>query len=97
MKVLQTEVVVGWEWGLHMRPATRIVQTARQYQADVTIKNETRHADGKSLMQLLTLGACCDTRLTLQVEGPDARVLTEAIARIFKEASPFQAASVHSL
>jgi phosphotransferase system HPr (HPr) family protein len=51
----QTNVTVKWPGGLHMRPATHVVQTAREYQSNIAVCKRSRHADAKSLTQILTL------------------------------------------
>lgn len=65
--------------GLHMRAAERFVSLARQFQAEVRVGHAGRRVSGRSLLDLLTLGAVCGTRLELEAEGPDAAAALDAL------------------
>ena len=65
--------------GLHARAASRLVQTAQGYAAEITITNGDHAANGKSIMAIMMLQASAGTELTLSVEGDDE---TEAMMAI---------------
>ena len=65
------EIPLVNEKGLHTRTSTEFVKRAMQFQSDVKVIHGGRSADGKSVMELLTLGAKKGTTLKLFVEGPD--------------------------
>ncbi len=71
----QTEVCHAC--GLHLRVASRFVQLSRQFQSDVRVLCNGRTANGKSVLDLITLGAACGACLEIEINGPDA---DEAIA-----------------
>ena len=50
----------------------------------IELVNESHRADGKSILELLTLAAEAGTRLVVEATGPDAREALEAIGGLFE-------------
>ncbi len=65
--------------GLHLRAASRVVQLAQQFQSEIRVLCEGRPANGKSILDLLTLAAQSGSRLEIEASGADAM---EAIAAL---------------
>ncbi|HET7465324.1 MAG TPA: HPr family phosphocarrier protein [Candidatus Dormibacteraeota bacterium] len=60
--------------GLHARPATVFVRTAAGLSSDVRVQNLDRpgtRANGKSILEVLTLGASEGQRIEVTVDGQD--------------------------
>lgn len=69
--------------GLHARPATAFVQLAAALTSAVTVENLDRPgavADGKSILEVLTLGASPGHRIRVTADGPDEGSDLAAIA-----------------
>ena len=83
------QVEITNELGLHLRAANRWVELARQFQSEVRVFWKGRSADGKSILDLLTLGAEPGALLELEVDGPDseeaAAALSELVERRFHD------------
>jgi phosphocarrier protein HPr len=63
------------ELGFHARPVMAFVDIANQFQSQIKVYKggeEPAEADGKSVMQMLTLAASKDTELRIDADGPDA-------------------------
>jgi len=58
--------------GFHARPAHRFMQLASGFQAEVQIIKGNETINGKSILDLLTLGAGNGTTLTLRASGERA-------------------------
>ena len=82
-ETISREVVVGIEQGLHARPADLVAREARKWQSRIELVADRQRADGKSILDLLTLAAEAGTRLVVEATGPDAREAVEAIGRLF--------------
>ena len=67
----QIELVVQNQTGLHARPAKVLANLAKQFRADVSIQCAEKRANAKSMLSVLTLGAGCGSRITLQANGED--------------------------
>lgn len=85
MPQIEKEVTIKCSQGLHARPAAMFVQTASKFTSSVTITKGDEQINGKSIMDILTLGAQKDTVILLKVDGDDAeeafKVLEELLGR----------------
>ena len=68
--------------GLHARPCHAIVTAARGFQADLSVSCDGLEVNGKSILELMTLCAPCESSLTLRATGSDARELVAAVAAL---------------
>ncbi|SFK92997.1 phosphoenolpyruvate--protein phosphotransferase [Falsiroseomonas stagni] len=64
--------VLDYPSGLHARPATRWVETARATGARIQVRHGVRAADASALIALLQLGLRPGDALTISAEGRDA-------------------------
>lgn len=58
--------------GLHARPATRFAKIANQFFSEIKVSAKHKEANGKSVIELLTLGAERGTDIRITATGPDA-------------------------
>ncbi len=65
------------KYGFHVRPSTQFMQKAREFKSDITVEVNGMRADGKSIMQLMALGAMQGAVVKISAKGPDA---DEAVA-----------------
>ncbi len=63
--------------GFHVRPSTQFMQKAREFKSDITVEVNSLRADGKSIMQLMALGAMQGAVVKISAKGADAE---EAVA-----------------
>ena len=70
--------------GFHARPAHLFVKLAASFTCQVEIVKGNEVINGKSILDLLTLGAGNGTTLTLRANGPDAQEAVEALARLIE-------------
>ena len=57
--------------GLHARPAGKLATFAKQFASDIRVKTDSKEADGKRLLALMSLGATHGTALTFSISGND--------------------------
>lgn len=84
-QTVSREVVVGIPQGLHARPADLLAREARRWQSRIELVGASTRADGKSILELLTLAAEAGTRLVVEATGPDADEAVAAIGRLFEQ------------
>ncbi|WP_043090720.1 HPr family phosphocarrier protein, partial [Xanthomonas sp. SHU 166] len=70
---------VRYPTGLHARPATRWVETARGFAARIQVRAGDQVGDAKNLVSLLQLGLHAGDTVTISAEGQDAAA---ALARL---------------
>lgn len=79
------EVTVASPQGLHARPADLVAREARRWQSRIEFVRNSDRADGKSILDLLSLAAAEGTRLVIEATGPDADEALAAIGRLFEQ------------
>ena len=70
------------ELGMHARAATRFVQVANRYRADVYVEKDGQTVNGKSIMGVLMLVAAQGTVIRVRAEGDDAEEAMAALAEL---------------
>ncbi len=73
------DVTVQGEHGLHARPATALVDIAKQFKATIHVRHKDKVADGKSLISLLKLGGGKNAALRIMAHGEDADAALAAL------------------
>jgi phosphocarrier protein len=73
--------------GLHARVAASFVQTLRDFQAEATVGWEGRTVNGRSVLELLTLGAPYGSVLEVQTTGEDAVAALAALTQVVEQRS----------
>ena len=71
--------------GLHARAATRLVNCASGYSADVRLVRGARAVNAKSIMGVLTLAAATGAELVIEADGADEDAAVEAIAALIDD------------
>ena len=74
--------------GLHARPAAKFVSTAGQFEADITVRNETRGrgpVSAKSINLVATLGARQGHEVVVTAQGPDAEAALQALQALIDD------------
>ena len=69
--MIEREVTIVNKLGLHARAASRLVNCASTFAAEVWLKRGDREINGKSIMGVLTLAAGKGTVLSIRTEGED--------------------------
>jgi phosphocarrier protein FPr len=65
--------------GLHARPATAFVSLAKEFRADVRVRQGDKVVNGKSLASLLKLGAEGGSVIRVMAQGPDEAAALQAL------------------
>ncbi len=68
--------------GLHARPATRFAEIANSYFSDIRVKAKDKEVNGKSVIELLTLGAERGTDIRIIADGKDADAALDALSNL---------------
>ena len=71
--------------GLHMRPAMMFVDIASQYDSQITVSNDEKTVDGKSIMQISILAATYGTKLKIRAEGRDSEKAVESLRELVED------------
>ncbi len=82
--VVERHFVIMNELGLHARAATRFVQTANRFSAEVEVEKDGQKVNGKSIMGVLMLVAAKGCTVTVRSDGVDAAQAMDALGALIR-------------
>jgi phosphocarrier protein len=82
--VVQTEMVIRNQLGLHARACALFVKTAARFQAEVYVARDDLEVNGKSIMGVMMLAAEYGSELLLRADGSDEQDAVSAIAKLIE-------------
>ncbi len=77
--MINKEIVVRCESGLHNKQATYFVQKANEFECSVWIESGSRKMNAKSLLGIMSLGIVSGSTVNLIASGSDAEAAIEAL------------------
>jgi len=79
---MQASLTLTNKLGLHARAAAAFVRALAGLQAQVTVSWEGRSVNGRSVLELMTLGAPQGSALEIQASGADADAALAALTTV---------------
>ena len=73
MNVVETDIVICNQKGLHARAAAAFVKCINDIDAEVLVEKDGQEVDGNSILSLLMLAASKGTTIHLKASGNDAQ------------------------
>jgi len=89
---IEREFVVGYELGLHARPAGRFVTLAGKFRAEIQVTRGGEWVSGTSVLSLLSLAATQGTRLRIRALGEDAEAAIGALGALIENPDAIEGA-----
>ncbi len=83
-KALERKVKISNSNGMHARPATKFAEIANKYSSEIHVKTKNKEVEGKSVIDLLTLGAENGTEIIINAKGVDAAEALDALEGLVK-------------
>ncbi|SJZ94413.1 phosphocarrier protein HPr [Selenihalanaerobacter shriftii] len=77
--MLEKQITVKNETGIHARPASLLVQTANEFNADIKLVKDGQEVNAKSIMGVMSLGVNSNTQITIKADGDDSKEAVDAI------------------
>jgi phosphocarrier protein len=68
--------------GLHARPSTEFVRQANGFRSIVEVEVRGQKVNGKSVIEMMTLGAPVGTELLITTRGEDAEAALQALVNL---------------
>ncbi len=78
-------VVINSRSGLHARPASILAGAAKSFASNITLQNNDRTANCKSLLSILSLLAKFGDSVDIFVEGEDEEEAVRTMKALFEE------------
>ena len=80
--MVQRDLEITNERGLHARAAARFVKLVGQFQSAVTVSKDGNDVAGDSIMGLMMLAAAAGSTITVRIEGVDEAAAMKALAAL---------------
>jgi phosphocarrier protein len=74
--------------GLHMRPAYLFAETASKFESQVELVKDDIRINGKSVLDILTLGAAQGTEILVEAMGDDAQAAIDELEKLVESGFP---------
>lgn len=81
---MQCTVLINNRLGLHARAAAKLVDLAKRYSSQITLKKDQLEVDAKSIISVLMLAAKKGTTVNLCADGRDEKEALTAIAALIE-------------
>lgn len=82
--MINKEVVVCCESGLHNRQATYFVQKANEFDCNIWLESGSRKMNAKSLLGIMSLGIVTGATVNLIASGADAELAISALEELLQ-------------
>ncbi len=79
--MVEREAIVGFEEGIHGRPASDLVKMAKQFRSQVRVINGEREANAKSPLQVTAFAKKGDA-IIFRAEGDDEEEAVDALSKL---------------
>jgi len=83
--MIQKEITIINQAGMHTRPASMIVKIAAKYKSDFLISKNNFEVNGKSIIGVMTLAAEQGSKLLLIFNGEDEEALATEMIDFFEK------------
>ena len=83
--MVERDVTIGFEMGLHCRPAAFFVQNASKYSATIWLEKDGQRVNGKSILGILMLAAERSSTIKLIVDGEDENAAIGELSSVLQE------------
>jgi phosphocarrier protein len=81
--MIEKNVTVSNRAGIHARPSALLVQTTKNFKANIYIEKNSDRINAKSIMGIITLGASYGTELKIVADGPDEQEAVDSVLKLF--------------
>ena len=82
--MIEKNVIIKNETGLHARPAASLVQFVKKYDESIEIILDNKVADAKSIFNVMSLGISKGTEVTLRVDGENEEKTLEEVVNFIE-------------
>ena len=81
---LSRHILIVNKRGLHARAAAKLVTLVEQFGAEINLAKDGQTVSARSIMGLMMLGAGIGSKVTVSVEGWDAKEALDAVAALIE-------------
>lgn len=83
--MVEKQVRINNEIGLHARPASLFIQEAIKYSSHIEVWKDDKQYNGKSIMSILSMSGRKDDLITIKAEGEDSEEAVDALVNLLEK------------
>ncbi len=81
----QGKVILQNKYGLHMRPATKVIETCNRFgHCSIYLIKDGKRYDAKSIIEIMTIGAEQGSELIIETSGQNEIEALDALQKLFE-------------
>lgn len=80
--MISRNITVKNKTGIHARPASLFVSTASKFKSSITLENNGKKGNAKSMINILGLCISAGSEITIAAEGEDEAQAVEALVKL---------------
>jgi len=69
--MIEKQLKIKHKWGLHARPAGKFIRLTAKFNSDVYLEKDGEKANGKSILEILSLALEYGSSVKIMVNGKD--------------------------
>jgi catabolite repression HPr-like protein len=77
--MIEKNLKIKNKWGLHARPAGKFIRLATKFSSDVYLEKDGEKANGKSILEILSLALEYGSQVKIIVNGKDEEIALKTI------------------
>ncbi len=82
---MERELRILNKLGLHARPASEFVRSARVFKSVITLRKDGESYSATSILEVLSANLDCGSTIILEADGPDAEQALDKLAALLEE------------
>ena len=82
--MLRREVTIANKSGLHARPAAEFAKAASGFRSSITVEFGSKKLNAKSIINLLSGGIICGSRVTIITDGEDEQQAMDRLVELIE-------------
>lgn len=79
-----SKIEINNKVGLHARPASLFVKQAKEFISTIRVKYMDKDVNGKSILEVLSLGAKYGSEIEITTQGTDEKEAMEALKNLIE-------------
>lgn len=83
--MIERNVTISNEAGIHARPAAQLVKTAAKFESDIVLSKDGLDVNGKSIMGVMMLAAEKGSTIAIRIDGADEEQAMQIILAMFEQ------------
>ena len=82
--MISRNITIENKTGIHARPASLFISTASKFKSNITLENNGKKGNAKSMINILGLCITAGSEVTITADGEDETQAVEALVKLIE-------------